>query len=93
MRSYTAKTAFSTHEGLYEFKVMPFGLCNAPATFQRLMDLVISGIQWSSCLDGIVIVGKKLFNYHLDNMQLVLYIYRIKRAGLWLKQFKAGVAV
>eukprot|EP00731_Ephydatia_muelleri_P017395 Em0010g493a len=63
-----AKTAFSTHEGLYEFKVMPFGLCNAPATFQRLMDLVLSGIQWSSCLvyiDDIVIVGKTLDDSNL----------------------------
>ena len=40
------KTVFTTTEGLYE----PFGLCNAPPTFQLLMDLVLAGLQWSHCL-------------------------------------------
>ena len=44
------KTAFCTPEGLLQFNVKPFGLCNAPTTFQRLMDMVLAGLQWSSCL-------------------------------------------
>ena len=74
------KTAFCTREGLFEFKVMPFGLCNAPAVFQRLMDLVLSGIQWERCLvyiDDIVIMGKT-FERHLQNLKLVLE--RLRRA-------------
>ena len=36
----TPKTAFKTHHGHYEFKVMPFGLCNAPSSFQATMNMI-----------------------------------------------------
>ena len=44
------KAAFVTNEGLFQFRVMPFGLCNAPATFEFLMDQVLCGMRWSRCL-------------------------------------------
>ena len=40
---------FVTHEGLYQIWVMPFGLCNAPPTFDILMDRVLCGMRWSHC--------------------------------------------
>ena len=67
------KTAFATHSGLFQFKVIPFGLCNAPATFERLMDRVLQGLRWSRCLvylDDIISFGTT-FEDALDNLTLL----------------------
>ena len=69
---------------------MPFGLCNAPATFQHLMDFVLAGLQWSSCLvylDDVIIMGRS-FEDHFKNLALVLE--RLQDAGLKLKQEKCA---
>ncbi|KAL5457414.1 hypothetical protein EMCRGX_G034666 [Ephydatia muelleri] len=84
------KTAFTTPEGLFEFKVMPFGLCNAPATFQRLMDRVLNDLKWTDCLvyfDDIVVVGRT-FSEHLHCLGNVLT--RLRQAGLKLQPKKCN---
>ena len=82
---YKEKTAFCTSEGLYEFNVMPFGLCNGPATFQRLMNLLLAGIQWTNCLvylDDIIVLGKT-FQNHLQHLSQVFQ--KLRDANLKLK--------
>lgn len=84
------KTAFKTKQGLFEFKVMPFGLCNAPATFQRTMDRLLVGLKWSICLvylDDIVIFSKN-FEDHLKDLKQVFD--RIRIAKLHLKAEKCS---
>ena len=82
------KTAFVTHEGLYEFNVMPFGLKNAPGTFQRLMNTVLAGLVPQRCLDYIddVLVLGRSWKDHLRNLELVYQ--RLRDAGLKLKTSK-----
>ena len=55
------KAAFVTNEGLFQFRVMLFGLCNTPATFERLIDRVLCGMRWSRCLvylDDVISFGR-----------------------------------
>ena len=57
------KTAFVTPDGLFEFKVMPFGLSNGPATFERLMDSILRDRKWKHCLlylDDLCVFGRTL---------------------------------
>ncbi|GFW32547.1 hypothetical protein TNCV_677041 [Trichonephila clavipes] len=78
------KTAFITPEGLYEFKVMPFGLCNAPATFERMMDNLLRHFKWTMCLCYLddIIVFSETFEDHLIRLRLVLKC--LQEAGLKL---------
>lgn len=83
-----SKTAFITKHGLFQHTRMPFGLCNAPGTFQRAMELALRGLQWKTLLiylDDIIIVSAS-FQDHLDRLSEVLE--RLEQHGLKLKPKK-----
>jgi hypothetical protein len=82
------KTAFMTPDGLYQFKVMPFGLCNAPATFERFMDHVLRGLKWYICLCYLddILVFSASFKEHLVRLRKVLCA--LQNAGLQLNSKK-----
>ena len=65
------KTTFITRFGTYEFTVMPFGLCNAPAIFQRLMDMVLQDILWQFVVVYIddINVFSGTFEEHLTHLR------------------------
>ena len=82
------KTAFVTHAGSFKFLVMPFGLNNAPSTFQRLMQIVLAGLTPDCCvgyMDDILVLGDT-FPKHLENLEIVLE--RLRKANLKLKPSK-----
>ena len=72
------KTAFSIGSGLWQFTVIPFGLSNAPATFERLMEQVLAGLSLNTALiylDDILVAGCCLAE-HIDNLRVVLQHFR-----------------
>lgn len=79
------KTAFTTMGEHYHYTRMPFGLRNAPATFQRLMNRVLEGLTEKRCavyLDDIIVVGRS-WEEHIGNLTLVLA--RLQEAQLKLQ--------
>ena len=82
------KAAFVIPSGLYEWSVMPFGLCNAPSTFARLIELVLKGLHWKICLtylDDVIVMGRT-FEEELERLEQVFE--RLACAGLKLKPKK-----
>ena len=65
-------SAFITPFGLYEYTIMPFGMCNAPSTFQRIVNLIIQGLEGIyAYLDDIVVTGDT-WDEHLERLGMVL---------------------
>ena len=87
------KTAFSPGPGmgLFQFTRMPFGLCGAPSTFQRLMDLVMRGLPFvTTYLDDVLIHSA---NEELHKSHLQQTFQRLREAGLTLRGSKCEIGM
>ena len=87
------KTAFHTSSGqLYEFNQLPFGLCNAPATFSRLMDRTLAGLACNICLYYLddIIVFSATWAKHLERLRAVFE--HLRRTNLKLGAHKCHLA-
>jgi hypothetical protein len=86
------KTAFKTHQGHYQFRVMPFGLCNAPATFQCVMNRILQPCLRRSVLvfmDDILVYSTSLHE-HVEHLRTVLKL--LLEAQLFVKRSKCSFA-
>ena len=82
------KSTFTTRSGFWKWKVLPFGLTSAPATFQRLMEQVLHGLHWKTVLlylDDVIVISPD-FDSHFQRLKEVFR--RLQDAGLKLKPAK-----
>lgn len=82
-------TAFSTPSGLYQFRTMPFGLVNAPATFSRMMRKLLQGMNGVENFIDDVIVFTDTFEEHLHILKTVFE--RLRDAGLAARPTKCFI--
>ena len=75
------KTDFTAGNGLWQYNVIAFGLCNAPATFERLMDTILGDLRCLIYLDDIIVHA---MTFYLELRRLRLVFYRLPAANLKL---------
>ena len=85
------KTTFVTKYGLFHYTRMSFGLCNAPSTFQQVMEVALRGLQWKTLLVYIndVIIVSSTLDEHLVPLEEVLQ--RLQQHGLKVKLKKCSL--
>jgi hypothetical protein len=84
-------TAFRCYRGQFQFKILAMGLKNSAVTFQRVMEAVLKGLQWKSCIvyiDDIVTMGQT-FEELLLNTRAVFF--SLRKAGLKLRPEKCNL--
>lgn len=82
------KTTCTSHCGAFQCKRMPFGQCNAPATFQRAMDIILAGVRWQTCLvylDDSIVFSRSPKD-HIDDLRQVFGL--LEEAGVSLTAAK-----
>ena len=89
---HVERTAFQTPFGSYQFLVMPFGLCNAPSTFQRTMNLVLEGLL-HFCIAYIydIVIFSKSMEEHAEHLRQVLT--RLREHKLYVNKEKCEFAL
>ena len=86
------KTAFITPYGLFQFRVMPFGLQGAPATFQRMMDVILDDVgEFAAAYLDDVVIHSTSWDDHVRHLHEILR--RLGQAGLTVKPKKCQIAM
>ncbi|XP_033733848.1 uncharacterized protein LOC117322984 [Pecten maximus] len=83
------KTAFSTPQGLFQFRVMPFGLVNAPATFSRLMRKLLAGMDWLDNFIDDILIFTETWEQHLEVLKELFG--RLRKARLTARPTKCSI--